>query len=410
VRAAVERLPYDAVAEAVIALQQASEVLQTVAYDSAAQDIAEAAAQVVTATEAAGRAQGLLVVGATACQVFVNGITGPAPFGAVQSSAKTGIEVPGDIPADAEAALHVVSAQVILASNVAIEHLARLAVLPGHTKYIEALQTYPDDVLCELLRRMVPEADDVLFRRHSGFLFNQARSILGDSHTTLEYDDLLVVGAAAFLRDCRLYMGGKAKLLSYTATASRIEMIRTLHEEGDAINVPRWLHETVLTELHRLDRLREADGRQQLTDEEVAQRFNLPIDGAHAAANKITVQDVRRAEQLMRRMASWEQLAQPGMNSDLPGTVLLQQRPRNPADIVIERAAAAELERAVSQLDERDQSVIRGLFGIGSPKKTGPQLAVEWRTSKQNISIIRRRVLAELRADHPHLAIFLEDD
>jgi RNA polymerase sigma factor (sigma-70 family) len=438
---AVQLLPHDDVAAATEAIADAGALLQQAAEGSASPALTEIVMITEEAARGAERAGIYLRTGAVALGAYVRDISG-------QSTAETAppVSVTGDAamtvpPGAAETPgkqSRPIPPEIIQAADAAAEQLTPLASLPSKTAYTEALQTYPDDVLCELLRRNTLGVAETLVQRHKPFMIKRAKELLAsndDYKRGLDYDDLIDEAVIQFLQGCKRFAGGNT-LLAFAGQHIYGGMYTVLNIESYTVPVPIGLQERALVKIIQIDRQRSREALPPLTDAEIAEMFDMSIDAHNRGdhyPNALTVADVRRALKLTYGMKSLDRLIDVGedfvdeMDASTSPEARLRNRPvqdgdpsftdltggeqpPQPEEHALRMALSSQMQSAIATLPEMQRRVITIYFGIGREQRNLREISEELGISTQYVHLLKNKALKSLAEAWRGLQVFVSDD
>lgn len=226
---------------------------------------------------------------------YIGAVGGRAAAGALPAhSAHTGAAAKQEVRVTEETIARADEAQAHLQAQPKMTEVARESYL----------SECGDDVLCELIRRDVPGAKGVLVLRHLPYMHKIARILVPSDHEwrgDVQRDDLVAAGVQHVLQYAHKYKG-TFTFLTYMSRGIRGAMAETRARERTVVVLPEWIENEILAELTRENRRREDHGEREMTPEEIAERFGLPMESSGGDAT--TAHQAYQAYRLTRHMES----------------------------------------------------------------------------------------------------------
>ena len=175
------------------------------------------------------------------------------------------------------------------------------------------------------------------------------------------------------------------KFISYAVWWIRQSILQTLAEDTRVVRLPLNRVE-LLRRISRYKSSRQHETSTRTAEEEIAAELDIPVE---------QVTDILTRGQ---RTVSLDTSLGDGENS------LLEMMPDNsqesPDAMTLRNTLKAEISRALSTLDEREQKVIRLYFGLGGgAKMTLAEIGKRFRLTRERIRQIKEKALRKLR--HP---------
>lgn len=412
-------LPHDEVVLAAGALTAAADALATAG--------SEHAATLDGAHQAAASAGGHLASAAESLESYT------AFLGARSSAAADRDAVP-DL-ASPVTVNRPLSAEILASADAAQQRLESLPYnpdgVPEKDAYTGALEGLPDDVLCELYRRRVPGTIGVLVRRHIRYIWQQSFTFiprLKKQDNGVEREDLVAAGVDYFMNGALRYNGG-AKLLSYLGKGLHGAMLSAFNQERYIVRLSGGIDDSIVVKIRQENFRRSAEGRQPITDSEIAEMFNIPLVPRGKSSNafnaRLTVADVRQACALTHELSSLDAPAKLKWDTGPDGQIWVD-RPLStytdygavplagslvpgPEAVVEQQDMPKALQEALASLTFDEYYLVTSRYPLdGSPPKTNEALAREMYCSHTHVSNIVLRALRKIRERYPDLALYLQ--
>lgn len=405
VQHALERLPLDEVRESLRHVRAASAILHTALGGSASPHAVEATGHLSAADQHGKNAQSRLAAASESLTAYLTGHASTDTATAATETATRSTGNGGNVPEHPRAAA---ARQEAAAAR---DELLPMLGKGNIARYTEKLEGLSDSALAELLRRNIPLADEVMVRRYSGLLW----SIANKEHNKrqlrgVDVEDLWIAGVAEFLRSCRQYDPSReAELKTYAGNNAhnimKVEAARTGHN----VRIPDDVQLEIIHTIHRENNYRLTVGRAPMTDEEIAQKFNLPLHAmSPRAGGRRTVADIRRGMLLTTYMGSLDTgYSARAMGADTPYIIddrqaFLTVDGEQPAALEQE-VTQAEMHRLIAEILEtippREKEWIRLRFGFDGEPLSIRDAALRMHLPKSRGEQLERRILVKLR--HP---------
>lgn len=297
VQRAVEQLPAVEIAASREHLRAASLILHTTLPQETSGTMADITTALRGAEQSGDNAQAAVSLAADALTRYVSETSGrvtTAPANAEPAVSHS------------NAAEHPAVAAVRAEADTAQDQLLPMIGKGNVARYMETLAELSDGALCELLRRNVPGADEVLIKRYSRWLWVAARSEFAKRPLrALDAEDLWMAGVTEFLASCRRYDPTReVHLTTYAGKNARNAMKAEARDTSHNVRVAQEVQTNIIHRITQENTRRMNAGRASMSDEDIATMFNLPLRAKSPQDRAVTVFDVRRAMLLTMYLGS----------------------------------------------------------------------------------------------------------